>query len=490
LPRRSIDSNRFQHGAAPIEITSSRRRIGLVAPYFRLFDEAMPPEFRADRERHAARLETLLSRHGDVLYSGLTDSEEEGDALGRRLSAEGVDLLVIAPPMAAPPSYVRALLSHLPGCPLVVVAAQDHGTVPDGYDTTEATRRSLPVGYTMVTNVLVRDRRPFLSVVGSFEESGFEARLGTAVTSAVAASAIRDLRLLRVGEPIDGYDDVIVSDEDLGKLAVDIVDVSPTRLTAVFEEIAANAVEAQIAADQQDYDTTAVDEETHRRSARLTCALRSLVDEFDVAGGTVNCHGGHLRWNEGVGITACLAVARLSEAGRPFSCTGDLPAALALVLARQVAPAALYCELYQLDFEGDWLLVANGGEGDTGLCREGSTVRLLPEDHYEGLHGAGTAVAYEIAPGPSTIMSLTPMPHTSSGWRLIAAEGEIVDSRHRRMEGPNGMFSFLGTDVRSGYTEWAQAGASHHAVLVPGHHAVALEGACRLIQIDFVSITG
>lgn len=489
-PRRSLHSNRFQEGPGIIDATSNSPRIGLIAPYFRLFDEAMPPEFRADREEHAVGLQRVLSQHGEVVFSGLTDSEESGDALGRTLSDQGVDVLVVAPPMAAPPSYVRKLLAHIPDCPLVVVAAQDHATIPDGYDTTEATRRSLPVGFTMLTNVLVRDRRPFLSVIGSLEEPDFETRLARAVRSAGAASAIRGLRLLRVGEPIAGYDDVMASEAELAVFDLDVVDVSPKRLAAMFEGVPENAVEKQLAADVTDFDATAVDAETHRRSARLTCALRALVDESGASGGTVNCHGAHLRWNERVGITACLAVARLSEAGRPFSCTGDLPAALALVLAKRVARAALYCELYQLDLLGNWLLVANGGEGDPGLCRDGSTVRLLPEDHYEGVHGAGTAVAYEITPGPATIVSFTPMPHAPSGWRLIAAEGEVVDSRHPHMEGPNGMFSFSGADVRSGFDKWAQAGASHHAVLVSGRHAAVFGDTCRLLGVDFISVTG
>ena len=50
-----------------------------------------------------------------------------------------------------------------------------------------------------------------------------------------------------------------------------------------------------------------------------------LCADHDATAGAVNCHGDALRWNPGVGITACLGVALCTQGGRPFSCTGDIP---------------------------------------------------------------------------------------------------------------------------------------------------------------------
>lgn len=458
--------------------------IGFFAPYFGLFDEAMPPWFRSDRARHADIVRSILESHGRVVFPGLVDSLERAEEVADEFERSGVEILVLSPTMAAPPAYAGAVLDRLPNAPVVVVAAQDRASVPDGYDTTAATQRSLPVGFVMITNVLVRRGRPFASVVGVAGSEDFQERLADALTGGRAAVSVRNMMLLQVGEPIEGYDDVLVEADDLIALGIGIVSVSATELAGAFTGISGAEVDEQQRQDILDFDAAGVDVDVHRRSARLTCALRQLCAESGVAGGTVNCHGGHFRWSDDVGITACLAVSRLTAEGCPFSCTGDIPTAIALTLGRSIAGSALYCELYQLDFNGNWLLVANGGEGDVTIRAPGSTPRLLPEDHYMGVHGPGTAVAFPLPIGAATLLSLTPTPAASRPWRLIVAHGEIIGSRHEAMDGPNGMFSFAKHDVRSGFAAWCAAGATHHAVLLPGHRGAAIDVAGAALGID------
>ena len=152
-----------------------------------------------------------------------------------------------------------------------------------------------------------------------------------------------------------------------------------------------------------------------------------------------------------------------------------------------MAGAALYCELYQLDFPGNWVLVANGGEGDLAIRAQESPVRLLPEDHYMGDHGPGTAVAFELAKGPATLISMSPA-ETTGGWVLVGAEGEILDSKHHRMEGPNGMFRFGSGPVEESFTRWCEAGATHHAAVLPGRHGDILRLTARMLGIAYTPV--
>lgn len=463
-------------------------RIGLLSVYFGLFDEAMPPSFRHDREAYAARVATILGEYGEVIFRGVVDTEESGAAAGAAFAEAGVDVVVFAPSMAAPPSYAAAAVAAVPEVPIIAVGAQESASVPDDYATEEATRRSLPVGLVMFTNVLVRQGRRFTTVIGYLDDGHFRERLSAALAGIRGARAVRRARVAAFGAPIGGYTDVEVSDVELSRLGVERVDVTREELNAAFHGVATEAVDAFVAKARARFDATAVPEDVLARSARLGIALERLCDEFGVAGGTVNCHGDMLRFNEDVGITACLGMACLTEAGRPFSCTGDIPTALALILGKAIAGSALYCELYQLDFPGDWLLVANGGEGDLEARAPTSTVRLLPEDHYLGRRGPGTAVMFPLARGPVTLVSFTPAESAVGGWVLIAAEGQILDSRHETMEGPNGMFRFGSGPVAEGYRRWCEAGATHHAGVLPGHRGTALAQATAELGIQFAAV--
>ena len=149
--------------------------------------------------------------------------------------------------------------------------------------------------------------------------------------------------------------------------------------------------------------------------------------------------------------------------------------------------SALYCELYQLDFPGNWVLLANGGEGDPTIRAGSSSGRLLPEDHYMGDHGPGTAVAFELLEGPATLISLTPIDHTG-GWMLVGAEGRILDSKHHAMEGPDAMFRFDSGDVAGAYARWCKAGATHHAGLLPGHHGNVLQRTAEILGIEYAAV--
>ena len=468
--------------------TNERRlRIGLLSVYFGLFDAAMPPEFRQDRTAFAEGMRERLERFGSVVYPGVVDSDDTGKEAGRIFADAEVDVIVFAPTMAAPPSYGWEAVRDLPQVPLVAVGAQELVEVPDDYATEEATRRSLPVGLVMFTNVLVREGRRFTTLISSVAGDGLDTVLAETLRAMDTAAMVRNSRLLAIGAPISGYLDVEVSPAELQRLGVEVIDIDAEGISAAFGAVDGTAVKTLAADLRIRFDASAVDDATLERSARLAIAMDELCGQHGANAGAVNCHGDALRWNDGVGITACLGVALCTRDGKPFACTGDIPTGIALAIGKRLAGSALYCELYQMDFPGNWILLANGGEGDLSIRARSSTVRLLPEDHYMGNHGPGTAVAFELPEGPATLISLTPINQTG-GWVLVGAEGRILDSKHHAMEGPNAMFRFDSGNVADAYARWCVAGATHHAGVLPGHHGNVLSGTAEILGITYAAV--
>jgi len=226
-------------------------RIGLLTPYFGLFDEAMPGDFRGTRHAWADRFRELLTPYGHVVDPGLVDDADAGVAAGEVFAREQVDVIVFAPTMAAPPGWAWSAVAAV-DAPVVAVAAQEAPTVPDDYDTETATARSLPVGLVMFTNVLVRRARPFVTVVGALGQQAFRDDLDGALRSAAAVAAIRRGPVLCIGDAIGGYDDVMASRADLDALGVRTVPVSVQALNSEFAAVPDDAV-TETASDHADH---------------------------------------------------------------------------------------------------------------------------------------------------------------------------------------------------------------------------------------------
>ncbi|MDE0131194.1 MAG: hypothetical protein OXQ32_02875 [bacterium] len=449
-------------------------RIGQLSVYFGLFDEAMPPEFRRDREALAHRFTEFLSAGGDVVYPGVVDSEEAGRRASRVFAAEEVEVVVFVPAMAAPPSYGWEAISGL-DVPVISVAAQELTSIPDVYTTEEGTQRSTLVGLVMFTNVMAREGRPMVTLVGRLESAEFVAEVAETVRAAALANRLRGSRVGAIGAPIGGYLDVEATPEEVARLGLQMVSISREELNAAFAGASAEGVKGLADGLRDRFETERTPDETLHRSARLALALQDICERNGLAGGTVNCHGDMFRWNPEVGITACLGVTCLTEAGIPLSCTGDLPAGIALVIGKAVAGGSLYCEVYGVDFEGDWVLLANGGESDVSMADPTRPITLLPEDHYMGVGGPGTAIVFSLPTGPATLLSMSPIAGAEGGWALVVGEGEIIGSRHEAIEGPNGMFRFSSGPAPEAFQRFCNAGATHHSVLTPGHNLRTLQ---------------
>jgi L-arabinose isomerase len=464
-------------------IDVARPKVGVVSCYFPLFEKQMPTGFREDREGTARRYAELLAREFDVVDAGTLASDADGERANTLLREAAPDVVVFAPSMAAPPSYVTHALAEV-DAPLVIWNAPTIDRLPDGLTQAQATVNSSQVAAVMLANALVREARPFATVTASPADAEGAAHLVRTVRAAAVASVLRDASLLRVGGWLPGYLDVESTAAELARLGVTEHAISVEALDDAFAAVAEERIAtglADLGARGWERREGAADE----RSMRLALALHDLARAANAVAATVNCHSELLRWNPAIGITACLGASLLTAEGIPVSCTGDLPTALALVLARSLSGRALYCEFYTPERETGLMLLAAGGEGDPAWADPGHPVVVEPNDHYPGDHGAGTSLSFRLEQGPATAMSLSPACDT---WRLAWATGEIVEARYDTMGGPNGMFRFdSGTAFDAG-ARWIASGATHHNALARGRLDVEIPVLARALGIDEVRV--
>ncbi len=456
-----------------------RPRVAVVSAYFPLFEAQMPAGFRDDRARVARTLAESLRGEFEIVDAGMLASEADGDRVNATLRQARPDVVVYAPTMAVPPSYAMHALAAI-DAPLVVWNALLIDRLPPGLTQAQATVNSSQVAAVMFANPLVREGRPFATVTASPSDPEGVATVVRTVRAAATGSSLRGATVLRVGRWFPGYLDVESTAEELGRLGVNEHAVSIAELNDAFAAVAADRLQPgleELAA--RGWARRAGDAD--RRSMRLALALDDLVHATSSVAVTVNCHSETLRWNPTIGITACLGASLLTGNGVPVSCTGDLPTALACVLARRLSGRALYCEFYTPERDTGLMLLAAGGEGDPAWADPAYPVVVEPNDHYPGDQGAGTSLSFRLQQGPATALSLSPAGDT---WRLAWATGEIVEARYDGMGGPNGMFRFDSGSAFEAGTGWIASGATHHNALAYGRLDVEIPVVARALGIE------
>ena len=464
----------------PLDKTRSRPRIALVSVRFKLFDAQMSADFPARMHAHVDRSAAILEEAFEVVRTPLIEDDSGAAAVATMLAAEPHDAVVFAPTMAAPPAYMQTALAGNES-PLVIWNAPSIMHIPDDYHQDEATVHSSTVGAIMYGNVLVREGRQATVVTAGHDDAAGLNRLARTIRAVAAAGALGGSTFLRVGTPIPGYIDVEASVDELAQLGVSEAAIDIAEWEAMVSSVA--EPDAQVLLDDVVARWSGDPGPQAMWSARVAVALERALDRADAVGGTINCHGPWFRNSEAVGVPACLAVACATESGRPLSCTGDQPAAIALMLARRMAGAALYCETYAPEIDTGLVLVAAGGEGDPAWADDGVT--LEANDHYPGTRGEGTSVAFGLQQGPATLVSMSP---TAQGWVLAWGPGEIVETRYRDMRGPNAMFRFDSGPSSDALSRWIMSGATHHNALAPGRLDVEVPALADALGVRHVRV--
>ena len=462
----------------------------VMLPYWAFWESsAGGAAFRSDRRDLLDEVVERLEGAGvDVAWSGMVDSPEAGVAAAKEIRTGRAQVLVVAQSMAVPPTYAMAALDRLGDLPVVVWAVQRFRRLGAGFDQSDITTMGATVGTPMLTNLLVRSGRPFELVVGGMSEAAVVEKLVRTVGAAGVARSLVSARIARVGRPIDGYDCVDIDDEVLRTATgIELIPVDPAEIRTLYLGVSdVSGLEAELAST---YEDATEDREGRTRSLRLAVAVEELDRAHSFDAGAMNCHVAEIRFGDEPGVTPCFGIGRETTRGVPWTCSGDVLTAVAMLVAKRLGGAALYHEIEAIDFETGEAAIANSGEHDLGWCGYGTRPRLQPNPWYRSDRITGLSAWFELPPGPATLVGFTPHHDEPSGFRLIAAEGEITGRAFPDSPTVGGAFRFAsGHPVGEAWRRWALSGANHHSAAAPGSLANEVGVVARYLGIGFARV--
>jgi L-fucose isomerase-like protein len=455
-------------------------RVGLLTPYFSFFEQRFPPDYRASQEAYTRRLAEGLRVAGlEVTESGLVAGPDSAAVARQRFAAAGVQVVVAAATMAAPPTYGSQALEGFEG-PIVLWDDRRAERFAADVDEVEATRASSILGSIMLANVLGREGRRYVTVSGVAGEADGIAR---AVVGAAAAAALRGARVGLLGGIIPGYGDVVLDERTAAGLGVTLVLVDDRAVARARAGIGPDGEPALLPG-------MAVSEEARpllARSLRAHRLLSALAADHALDAIALNCHSDVLRFSDDPGVVACLASTLLWASGLPVACTGDAATLVALMLAARVAGSAQYCEGYAVEAATGELVVSSCGMADLSLRPAGEPARLCPNQLYPGTQGLGIATRFKFEAGPATVIGFGPATGTLPA-RLVVSVGELTGRGFEHLNGPSGTVTFDRPGAGDASRAWIDAGPAHHLALVRGDRSEELRAAAAFLDLELIEV--
>jgi L-arabinose isomerase len=334
-------------------------------------------------------------------------------------------------------------------------------------------------------NAMVRAGRAFEVVTGDWRSDEFRDAIGG---WARAAAAVTRWRSLRVG--IFGYamaaGDFSFDQQGLLRTLGPHVDWLATgdlygAATAVGDEDARELMAAEDARFEVDPRLTEAERTDH---ARMQLGIERILVERGL--GAYSTHFGAIAEDGRFQRLPLAAASSLMAKGYGFAAEGDALTASLMSAAHDLLGTTQFTEMYAMDFSRDAILMSHMGEGNWALAREDRPVRLIKRPLGIGGLDDPPTFLFQYKTGPATLATLVAL--EGNRFRLVVAEGEILDTDELpALEMPYGFFR-PDSGVRGCMDAWLSLGGPHHQVLNPGRQAHAWRAFAKAAGIEVASV--
>ncbi len=452
-----------------LESFKPEARIGLLLTGHEIYWDQFPA-LKGMGELMYQRLESLLSRFGKVVATGLVDTAEKAEAAGKFLAAQEIDLVLVFPLGYTASMQMVPAVKDL-RIPIILLNAHEDSSYDYGKaDTATYLHHEGVCCIPEYANALVNLGKRFRVRSGHFGDPRLIRELRADIEGCAAAAAFKKLRFGLVGQVYTNMSDMTIDESRLVRatgrmLARPEVEEIEDAAAAVTEiELEAMYVELR---ELYEVDSTVTNEHL-RVSARLAVAYERVIARHGIDA------FGYFWWGTKDSVTqlraqSSVAVSRLAALGRPGVTEGDVKNAMGMKIMNLLGAGGMFAEFFSMDFDENFILM--GHDGPSNILMAVEKPRLQHLDVHHGKTGHGLGIDFDLRPGPATILNLTQS--GSDTFTMLYSTVEVLEGEVLHIGNPNARIR-VARPIHEFIEAWCQHGPSHHVAIGYGDRSLEL----------------
>ena len=464
-------------------------RIGFVPAHRVPFSE----DWAVDMKRRVLKALEPICKNLDIevvvpdkalTENGLVRDDKDAEKVIKLFKDKDVAGIIIGTMTFGDETSAITVAERMPEVPVLLFGTKEGAFTPDGNRESDSF-----CGTLSISSGLYRRRIPFSFLGICFpEEEVFGKGIRGFVRTSVAVKGFLGARIGLVGPRPERFETCAINEfpmiEQFGQRVVPIslVDIFH-RADEVEDEKGVTRIIDEI---KEDANCKLVKEETLHKAARLEIALKEFAQEKDLSAMAVQCWSA---MQEIYGISACLTLGRLTEAGIMTACEVDIHGALTMLvqyLASLKATVPHFIDwTIQHQREKDVFLAWHCGNAPMGLKARDSQIYLKSHSILGELLGPerceGTA-EFQLKEGKVTLSRIV---EYDGEFKMLITKGKIIPSKDKL----RGSWSWVKvSDLANLYRTLVEEGFTHHASMIHGDLSDSLVEFCRFTGMEAVVI--
>jgi L-arabinose isomerase len=423
-------------------------------------------------EKDAESIRIKLSEFADVVDMEIILNERQAIDAMRNIKSEDADLLLACPIIWTSDLPFIDMLKEMPrDMPIILWFYSPYERLPCKLSVSDFIRATGTVGAFQFSNVLKREMRKFMVVVGTKDEDRVYKEI---YEYSKAVRAAKELRNMKIGLLPWRYPDIANTWCDEFKIASrlgpKVVRISVSELYKVAQSIAEEEVNSFVNELKENYEVS-VSERSLRASARASFGLAKVFDKYNLNAVAIQDLEDEL--HELLKTRPCLYVASIFEKGRVVGMEGDIHTVIAmLILRRLTSQPVLFAEVYMFDKVENVMPMGHTSMLDINIAKNPREIKIIPDCEYENFDEVEGAYMYFTGKeGTVTLLSLV---DDVDNYRLIIGRGESIPI-NGAIDGYSHILVRPSLPVEDFLKKAAEAGAGQHWAVVYGDHVSILE---------------
>ncbi len=430
-------------------------------------------EFLELIEKDAESIRIKLSEFADVVDMGIVLNERQAIDAIRNIKSRDADLLLVCPIIWTSDLPFIDMLKETPrDMPTILWFYSPYERLPSKLSVSDFIRATGTVGAFQFSNVLKREGRKFMVVVGTKGEDRVYKEI---YEYSKAIRVAKELRNMKIGLLPWRYPDIANTWCDEFKIAsrlgLKVVRISVSELYKVAQSIAEEEVNLFVNELKENYEVR-VSERSLRVAARASLGLAKVFDKYDLNAVAIQDLEDEL--HELLKTRPCLYVASIFEKGRVVGMEGDIHTVIAMLILRKLTgQPVLFAEVYMFDKVENVMPMGHTTMLDINIAKNPREIKIIPDCEYESFDEVEGAYMYFTGKeGAVTLLSLV---DDIDNYRLIIGRGESIPINGARIDGYSHILVRPSLPVEEFLKKAAEAGAGQHWAVVYGDHVSILE---------------